>query len=193
MKYLLSSVSMVAVLGGVAAPALADGYFEGVLGLASPIADDDYDNFVDGSLKLGVRAGSGAGPGAVEFTKYADSKGVKVLYITNRDAATEKDTRANMEKLGFPMGGNVDTFMMQNEQKDWASAKSTRRAVVTRDYRVLLNIGDNFGDFTDDYKGTEAERLQVFEANADHWGKEWIGIYFETNYYWCGYLVGINS
>src|SRR5215207_2128603 len=45
-------------------------------------------------------------PGAVEFTKYAESKGVKVFYITNRDASTEKDTRANMEKLGFPMGGN---------------------------------------------------------------------------------------
>ena len=91
-------------------------------------------------------------PGAVEFTKYADSKGVKVFYITNRDAATEKDTRENMEKLGFPMGGNVDTFLMQNEKPEWGSAKSTRRAVVTKDYRVLLNIGDNFGDFDDRYR-----------------------------------------
>ena len=41
---------------------------------------------------------------------------------------------------------------------------------------MLLNIGDNFSDFTDDYKGTEAERLQVFETNAAHWGKEWIVI-----------------
>ena len=91
-------------------------------------------------------------PGAVEFTKYADSKGVKVFYISNRDASTEKDTRENMEKLGFPMGGNVDTFLMQNEKKEWGSAKSTRRAVVTKDYRVLLNIGDNFGDFDDRYR-----------------------------------------
>jgi len=68
MKYLLSSVSMVAVLGGVAAPALADGYFEGVLGVAEPIGDDDYDDYVDGSLKLGIRAGGGAGPTAVELT-----------------------------------------------------------------------------------------------------------------------------
>ena len=67
-------------------------------------------------------------PGAVEFTKYADSKGVKVFYITNRGAKPEKDTRQNMEKLGFPMGGNVDTFLMQNEKKEWGSAKSTRRA-----------------------------------------------------------------
>ena len=68
-------------------------------------------------------------PGAVEFTKLADSKGVKVFYLSDRGVETEKDTRANMEKLGFPMGGNVDTFLMQGKQKDWGSAKSTRRAV----------------------------------------------------------------
>ena len=43
-------------------------------------------------------------PGAVEFTKYADSKGVKVFYITNRDAATEKDTRENMAEARLPDG-----------------------------------------------------------------------------------------
>lgn len=115
-------------------------------------------------------------PGALEFVKYADSKGVKVFYITNRDATTEKDTRENMQKLGFPMGGNVDTFLMQNEKPEWAGAKSTRRAVVTRDYRVLLNIGDNFGDFDDRYRTSEAERAKAFEADMRYWGKQWLMI-----------------
>ena len=115
-------------------------------------------------------------PGAVEFTKYADSKGVKVFYITNRGAETEKDTRENMEKLGFPMGGNVDTFLMQGEQPDWGSAKSTRRAAITKDYRVLLNIGDNFGDFDDRYRSSEAERVKAFEADMAYWGREWLMI-----------------
>jgi len=113
-------------------------------------------------------------PGAVEFTKYADSKGVKVFYLSNRDTSTEKDTRENMEKLGFPMGGNVDTFLMQGEQKEWASAKSTRRAVVTKDYRVLLNIGDNFGDFDDRYRSSEADRVKAFESDMAYWGKQWL-------------------
>ncbi|WP_421996619.1 5'-nucleotidase, lipoprotein e(P4) family [Reyranella sp.] len=117
---------------------------------------------------------SRAVPGAVEFAKYADSRGVKLFYITNRDASTEKDTRLNMEKLGFPMGGNVDTFLMQNEQKDWGSAKSTRRAVVTKDYRVLLNIGDNFGDFDDRYRSSEADRAKAFDADLGYWGKQWL-------------------
>lgn len=115
-------------------------------------------------------------PGAVEFTRYADSKGVKVFYITNRDAVTEKDTRENMQKLGFPMGGNVDTFLMQNEKPDWTGAKSTRRAVVTKDYRVLLNIGDNFGDFDDRYRTSEAERAKAFEADMPYWGRQWLVI-----------------
>ena len=113
-------------------------------------------------------------PGAVEFTKYADSKGVKVFYVTNRGAETEKDTRANMEKLGFPMGGNVDTFLMQNEKEGWGSAKGTRRAAIARDYRILLNLGDNFGDFDDRYRSTEADRMKAYESDMAYWGRQWL-------------------
>lgn len=119
---------------------------------------------------------STAVPGALEFVKYADSKGVNIFYITNRAAETEKDTRENMQKLGFPLGGNVDTFLMQNEKPGWGSAKSTRRAEVTKDYRVLLNIGDNFGDFDDRYRSSEADRLKAYEADMAYWGKQWLMI-----------------
>lgn len=115
-------------------------------------------------------------PGALEFVKYADAKGVKIFYITNRAVETEKDTRENMQKLGFPLGSNVDTFLMQNEKPGWGSAKSTRRAVVTKDYRVLLNIGDNFGDFDDRYRSSEADRLKAYEADMAYWGKQWLMI-----------------
>ena len=55
-------------------------------------------------------------PGAVEFTRYADSKGVKVFYVSNRTKEEEEGSRRNMESLGFPMGGNVDTFLASKEQ-----------------------------------------------------------------------------
>ena len=86
-------------------------------------------------------------PGAVEFARYADSKGVKVFYVSNRTADEETATRKNLEKFGFPMGGNVDTMLMTRKQPDWGSAKGTRRAFVARSYRILINVGDNFGDF----------------------------------------------
>jgi len=115
-------------------------------------------------------------PGALEFAQYADSKGVKVFYVTNRVAEEEPATRKNLEKLGFPMGGNADTMLMARKQPDWGSAKGTRRAHVARSYRVLLNVGDNFGDFVDEYRGSEAERLKVLEQHKDRWGREWIMI-----------------
>jgi 5'-nucleotidase (lipoprotein e(P4) family) len=113
-------------------------------------------------------------PGAVEFAQYADAKGVKLFYITNRTAAEEDATRQNLAHLGFPMGGNVDTVLTVGEKPDWGSAKGTRRAYVAKDYRVLLNMGDNFGDFVDGYRGSEAERLKLFEDNRARWGREWI-------------------
>jgi acid phosphatase len=124
-------------------------------------------------------AGAGvakAVPGAVDFTRAAAARGVKVFYVTNRDAVTEEGTARNLAALGFPMGGNVDTLLMKREQPDWGSAKSTRWAMVAEDYRILLMLGDNLGDFTDDYKGSPAERQAVYEANAGKWGREWIAL-----------------
>jgi len=115
-------------------------------------------------------------PGAVEFAQYADAKGVTVFYITNRTAEEEPATRKNLEKLGFPIGGTVDTMLTTKKQPDWGSAKGTRRAFIAKSYRILLNVGDNFADFVDEYRGTEAERLKVMEQHKERWGREWIMI-----------------
>lgn len=113
-------------------------------------------------------------PGAVEFTQYAESKGVKVFYVTNRNADQEEPTRRNAQALGFPMGGNVDTFLMSKEKPDWGSAKGTRRAYIAKEYRIVLLFGDNFGDFSDAYNGSEADRLKAFEAAKEHFGRDWL-------------------
>ncbi|HJR22892.1 MAG TPA: HAD family acid phosphatase [Dongiaceae bacterium] len=117
---------------------------------------------------------STAVPGAVEFAKYAESKGVRVFYVTNRTKVEEPATRENMRKLGFPLTANIDTIMTAKEQPDWGSAKGTRRAAIARHYRILLLVGDNFGDFTDAYKGSVDERQKVYEENAARWGHDWL-------------------
>ena len=48
-----------------------------------------WNEFCDAKISTAV-------PGAVEFTRYAESKGVKVFYVTNRDVAVEKSTRENI-------------------------------------------------------------------------------------------------
>ena len=114
-------------------------------------------------------------PGAVEFTTYADGKGVKVFYVTNRNADQKEATKRNLQALGFPMGGNVDTFLMQRDRPEWASsAKGARIAHVAKDYRVLLLFGDNIGDFSDKYNGSIAERDQAFAALKAHFGHDWM-------------------
>jgi len=123
--------------------------------------------FVNSATSLAV-------PGAVEFLKYAQSKGVKIFYVTNRTAEEEAGTRRNMAALGFPIETAFDNVLTSREKPDWTSAKSTRRAFVAKDHRILLLIGDNYGDFSDEYRGTVAERQKSYEANQWHFGKDWI-------------------
>ena len=51
------------------------------------------------------------------------------------------------------------------EKDDWTSKKGTRRTFVAKDYRVLLLVGDNYGDFSDDYSKSEADRLASLKVN----------------------------
>ncbi len=113
-------------------------------------------------------------PGALAFTQAAAAKGVTVFYVTNRSVEVEEGTARNLAELGFPMKDGVDTVLTKNEQPDWTSRKKTRRAAIAKNYRVLLLLGDNFGDFTDDYHGDPEERQAVYDANAAHWGRDWL-------------------
>jgi len=114
-------------------------------------------------------------PGAVEFTNYANSKGVKVFYVSNRAAAQKAATKQNLQALGFPSSGNVDTLLMKNDRPEWSgNAKGARLAYVAKSYRVLLLFGDQMGDFTDQYNTSISERDQTFEALKAHFGHDWI-------------------
>ncbi|TFF22810.1 5'-nucleotidase, lipoprotein e(P4) family [Jiella endophytica] len=112
-------------------------------------------------------------PGSLDYLKYADEKGVKIFYVTNRKAGQEEATKANMKALGYPMGGNVDTFLMRDEKPDWTSDKKTRRDFVAKDYRVVALFGDNFNDFTSEAEGSIDEREAAFDKMKDHFGKDW--------------------
>ncbi|CAM3795149.1 Lipoprotein E precursor [Vibrio aerogenes CECT 7868] len=113
-------------------------------------------------------------PGAVEFTRYAASRGVTVFYVTNRKKVSEQATYENMKALGFPMGnGQTDTLLTKGEQPDWGSAKGNRDALIAKSYRVLLMLGDNFGDFTDKASGDLKQREAAYRENMKHWGTDW--------------------
>ena len=60
-------------------------------------------------------------PGAVEFTRHAAASGVTVFYVSNRNADQKQATRDNLEKLGFPLAGNVDTLLLRKDRPEWSS------------------------------------------------------------------------
>ena len=51
-----------------------------------------------------------------------------------------------------------------------------RSAAIAKEYRILLNFGDNFGDFDDRYRSSEADRAKAFDSDTAYWGKQWLMI-----------------
>jgi 5'-nucleotidase (lipoprotein e(P4) family) len=120
-------------------------------------------------------ADAGVVPGALDFTRYASSRGVRVIYMTNRSADQEAATRNNLIALGFPVSDDDDGVLTRGERPEWRSSnKSPRRKYVAESYRILLLIGDNFGDFSDASRGSLSDRSRASENYTSWWGKKWI-------------------
>ena len=115
--------------------------------------------------------------GVYEFLKYADSKGIKIFYVTNRIAIAEEATRNNLKKLGLPFDSDRDVLLMKNEN-GWTSDKVSRRELIAQDYRILLLIGDQLGDFISLEEATAGmdSRKEIASKYEEMWGKKWFMI-----------------
>lgn len=119
------------------------------------------------------RAEATAVPGALEFLKYATSRGVRVFYITNRKAAEKEGTATNLRQLGFP-NVNDETLLVRTDTK--SSSKEPRRQSVSARYRVVLLMGDNLNDFSDVFENAKTvdSRLAVTRQNQNRFGSRFI-------------------
>ena len=112
-------------------------------------------------------------PGALSFTQRADSLGVAVFYLTNREHRVDSPTRKNLRELGFPLSSRKDRLLTKNEQPGWTSAKTSRRSYITDRYRVLMVFGDDLNDFVAAKGISMEQREQLIRANSDQWGTHW--------------------
>ncbi len=137
-----------------------------------------------------ARRSAPAVPGAAEFIRAArlmsdySGRPVRVFFITNRECEPragsaspcpqQDDTLANLEALGLGSETLADDLMLKGERPEWESEKLARRAAVAKDYRIVLNVGDDLADFLPGVRrGPVAERDAARCSRAALWGRQW--------------------
>ncbi len=127
-------------------------------------------------------------PGALEFTNYAKSKGVEVIYISNRKADERESTLKNLKKEGFPNADSAFLFLREIHQNN---DKTSRRNTVSDTYDVLLYVGDNLTDFNQIFAERGADLgFQVVDSLRDFFGNNFIILPNPTYGEWEGAIYG---
>ena len=120
-------------------------------------------------------------PGAREFVFIARRFGFRVVFITNRACRPESgfDERgrsrdcpqkaATLDNLANALGhrpAHVDLHMRFEMSGRDDSDKKARRETIARTYRIVMQVGDDLGDFIRPCEYAE-------ERHATQWGKRW--------------------
>lgn len=115
-------------------------------------------------------------PGVVDFAKAAAAKGVTILYISNRAVHLKEATLANLRDAGLPVADDsvflgLGTVLEGCEQN--GSEKNCRRRLAGQQYRVLMQFGDQIGDFVQVEANTRDARQALFDEYDDWFGERW--------------------
>lgn len=123
---------------------------------------EGWDNWV----KAGVAK---ALPGAVDFCNYAQAAGIEIFYVSNRTVRTLDVTIQNMKNEGFPFT-EAKYFLLKSSGSD----KTARRDSILMNYDVILYMGDNLRDFSEDF----GHRKENFGEAAVNENSEMFGTKF---------------
>lgn len=115
-------------------------------------------------------------PGVVDFAKAAAEKGVTILYISNRAVHLKEATLANLREAGLPVADDsvflgLGTVLEGCEQN--GSEKNCRRRLAGQNYRVLMQFGDQIGDFVQVEANTRDGRQALFDEYDNWFGERW--------------------
>ncbi|MDR7133093.1 acid phosphatase [Lysobacter niastensis] len=115
-------------------------------------------------------------PGVVDFAKAAAARGVTILYLSNRAEHLQEATLANLRAAGMPVKDDsvflgLGTVVDDCEQN--GSEKNCRRRLAGQKYRVLMQFGDQIGDFVQVVANTPAGRSQLLDDYRDWFGERW--------------------
>ncbi len=84
-------------------------------------------------------------PGALDFIAKCEALGIEVFFISNRDIEATQGTYQNLINLG------INTTPEKLMLRETSSNKDERRNAVFMNFDVLLLIGDNLRDFSENF------------------------------------------
>lgn len=115
-------------------------------------------------------------PGVLDFARAAAARGVTLVYLSNRAEHLQDATLDNLRAVGLPVAGDsvflgLGTVVEGCEQD--GSEKDCRRRLAGRQYRVLMQFGDQLGDFVAVHDNTPPARRALVERHAGWFGERW--------------------
>ena len=112
-------------------------------------------------------------PGAVEFLKQAESLGVRIFFVTNRDDQIKTATINNLKKIG--LNASAENVLTRNERAGRGDDKVSRRAMVANDHRIILLIGDSMSDLCSGMGTRNQQKRNATAAEKSNFlGSRWI-------------------
>ncbi len=112
-------------------------------------------------------------PGANEFIKSAEGLGVKIFYLTNRVDEVKEATIKNLKELGFH--ANESNVLTKNDEAGRGDDKISRRAMVAKEHRIVLLIGDSMSDLCSGMDVPDTKRRnEVSNQKTELLGSRWI-------------------
>ena len=128
--------------------------------------------------------------GVKEFVDEARRLGVTVFFVTNRPCEPQPGSddpcpqrQTTIEDIA-EVGIETDaSHVFLSEERGWTREKLSRRLHVARTHRVIMLIGDDYGDFVECSRAkprapcrtpaTAASRQQALDTYDHYWGNGW--------------------
>lgn len=116
-------------------------------------------------------------PGAIEGVNALRQAGITVVANTNRSAENATGTEETLRAAGLGEFKHGDTLFLMGDDAG-GSSKDMRRATISSRYCVIAMVGDQLGDFSQQYN---VKDLPAYQRNAYAttpairalWGKGW--------------------
>ena len=145
--------------------------------------------------------------GAPEFVQHARDRGVTVFFITNRpcherDFAPGPCPQEAITLQDLAEGGietDTEHLLLVGETPEWTREKRFRQELIARNYRVIMLIGDDLGDFLPCVRAkpiapckaaTENDREQMALQHREYWGLHWYILPNPMHGSWTSYISG---